>query len=256
MGGHHARFAAGSAEFRGVTTVSKASEERPFHELEEALGYRFEDEGLLHQALVHRSYAHENSGQAHNEPLEFLGDAVLGFLVADRIIRRRPEFDEGQMTRLRAKLVNRHALAAEASDLGLGEQLLLGRGEVRTGGRKKPSILADVFEAVVGAIYLDGGVRAAKSFVRRRFGTRIDGTITKSPRTIDAKTELQEYTLGQGMGLPEYRLVEQRGPDHARRFVVEVEVEGEPRGRGQGSAKKRAEQAAAANALRALRDET
>ncbi len=224
--------------------------------LEEALGYRFRDRELLHRALVHRSWFHEAEDEpASNEPLEFLGDAVLGFLVAERILRRRPDLDEGGMTRLRASLVNTRSLAREARALGLGEHLLLGKGEDRSGGRKKPTILADTFEAIVGAIYLDGGIRPARSLVRRLFGQRIDTLPGPAARTGDPKTRLQEWLQGRGRPLPVYRVVDSRGPDHDREYTVEVLVEGRPVARGDGSAIKRAEQAAAEAALEVLRAE-
>lgn len=222
-------------------------------ELETALGYRFRDRQLLHRALVHRSFFHEAGDEpASNEPLEFLGDAVLGFLVAERILRRRPDLDEGGMTRLRASLVNTRSLAREAKALGLGEYLLLGKGEDRSGGRKKPTILADTFEAVVGAIYLDGGIRPVRSLVRRLFGEKIDTLPGPRVRSGDPKTRLQEWLQGRGLSLPVYRVVDARGPDHDREYTVEVVVEGKPVATGVGSAIKRAEQAAAEAALARL----
>jgi len=221
--------------------------------LEEALGYRFRDRGLLHRALVHRSYFHESGEEpASNEPLEFLGDAVLGFLVAERILRRRDDLDEGGMTRLRAALVNTRSLAREARSLGLGEYLLLGKGEDRSGGRRKPTILADTFEAVVGAIYLDGGIRPVRSLVRRLFGKKIDSLPGPEARSGDPKTRLQEWLQGKGLPLPVYRVIDARGPDHDREYTVEVLVEGKPVASGTGSAIKRAEQAAAEAALEIL----
>lgn len=222
--------------------------------IEERLGYAFKNRDLLHQALVHRSYFHEADEARHNEPLEFLGDAVLGFLVAERIVRRRPELDEGPMTRLRAELVNTSSLAREAERLGLGEALLLGRGEERTGGRKKASLLADAFEAVVGAMFLDGGIRPVRRFVQHLFAAEIDHAGPGDAGTgRDPKTELQEWLQARSLPLPRYKLIEQRGPDHAREFLVEVQVEGVPKGRGAGTSKKRAEQLAAQEALRELK---
>lgn len=223
--------------------------------LEAALGYHFEDRGLFRQALLHRSYAHEFGEPHHNEPLEFLGDAVLGFLVAERIVRRRPDMDEGGMTRLRAALVNTTRLAGEARRIGLGPALLLGRGEENSGGREKPTILADGLEALIGAMFLDGGTRPVRTLVTRLFRHAIEGAgsgggVDRAAR--DAKTELQERVQGNGWALPRYRLAEQTGPDHARQFVVEVLVRGEICGRGVGTSKKRAEQAAAQAALSTL----
>ncbi len=214
--------------------------------IEERLGYSFRNRALLRQALLHRSYAHENDEPLHNEPLEFLGDAVLGFLVAERMVRRRPDLDEGEMTRLRARLVDTTNLAAEALRFGLGDALLLGRGEENTGGRRKPTLLADGFEAVIGAMFLDGGIRTVRTFVQRLFGEAIDAA---AMQRADAKTELQERVQARGWALPAYHLVDQRGPDHAREFLVEVVINGEVMGLGSGTSKKRAEQAAANTAL-------
>ncbi len=216
--------------------------------IEAMLGYSFRDRGLLRRALTHRSYAHEAGLSDHNEPLEFLGDAVIGFLVAERIFRRRTDLDEGGMTRLRASLVNTSSLARAAAGIGVGRALLLGRGEETSGGRGKASLLADALEALVGAVFLDGGVRSVRSLVGRLFGERIDRAPTASPGASDAKTELQELVQSWGWALPKYGLVEQSGPDHAREFVVEVSGAGWT-ARGAGTSKKRAEPAAAAAAL-------
>ncbi|UCF66381.1 MAG: ribonuclease III [Acidobacteriota bacterium] len=220
--------------------------------LEHALGYGFDSRALLRRALVHRSFAHESDETDHNEPLEFLGDAVLGFLVAERIVRRRPDLDEGGMTRLRASLVNTRSLAREARQLRLGEVMLLGRGEELSGGREKASLLADTLEAVIGAVFLDGGIRPTRSLINRLFGRRIDQLPPVVARNADPKTQLQELVQARGWPLPRYRLHRQLGPDHAREFVVEVLVNGEVLGQGSGSAKKRAEQAAASAALERL----
>lgn len=235
--------------------MSQNASQQPFDLVQSRLGHRFRKLALLHQALVHRSYAHEQGGTLHNEPLEFLGDAVVGFLVAERIVRRHPELDEGAMTRLRARLVNTRALADRARRLGIGEALLLGRGEDRSGGRNKNSLLADGFEAVVGAVFLDGGVRAARALVNRVFADDLDAAPEGVTRSRDPKTALQEELQGQGQGLPEYRVASQQGPDHARLFVIEVVIGGAVRGVGKGSSKKRAEQEAAAAALRELRSD-
>ncbi len=221
-------------------------------DVEAALDYRFRDPALLRRALIHRSYAHEHGVAEHNEPLEFLGDAVLGFLVAERIVRRRPELDEGEMTRLRARLVNTQALARQARKLGLGRALSLGRGEEMTGGREKDSLLADAFEAVVGAMFLDGGVRATRRFVTRIVGGTIDGAASGRSGQRDPKTELQELVQARGWPLPDYRVVGQQGPDHARRFLIEVALPNGIVGRGEGTSKKRAEQRAARHALERL----
>jgi ribonuclease-3 len=174
---------------------------------------------------------------------------VLGFLVAERIFRKRPNLDEGAMTNLRANLVNRGRLAAEAERIGLGPALLLGRGEESSGGREKASVLSDAFEAVVGAVFLDGGVRPVRSLVGRLFGGEVDKAPASGAPASDPKTTLQEWAQARGWGLPRYRLVSSAGPDHAREFVVEVVVGGQPAGRGPGRSKRRAEQTAAREAL-------
>lgn len=223
--------------------------ERCLDGVQQALQYSFKEREFLRQALTHTSFAHENGCATNNEPLEFLGDAVLGMLVAERIVRLRPELDEGAMTRLRSLLVNTRSLAREAELISLGACLLLGKGEERSGGRNKISLLADAFEAVLGAIYLDGGIRAARTIVNRLFTTRIKASGTRKNTNADAKTELQEWVQARAWPLPEYRVVESRGPDHSREFVVEVWIRGECFGVGHGSSKKRAEQEAAAVAL-------
>lgn len=220
--------------------------------VEQQLRYRFKDRTLLRRALTHSSFGHEQGWPDNNEPLEFLGDAVIGMLIAELIVRHRPELDEGGMTRLRALLVNTRSLAREAAELTLGRHLLLGKGEERNGGRTKPTLLADAFEAVLGAVLLDGGIRAARTLTIRIFGARIKQPSGRAARPDDPKTELQELVQSRGWPLPEYALVEATGPDHARQFVVEVLVNGDRSGRGVGSSKKRAEQQAAALALQAL----
>ena len=199
------------------------------------------------------SGSHEARLPRNNEPLEFLGDAVLGFLVAEEIVRRHPDMSEGVMTRLRASLVNTRSLALAAQDLRLGERLRLGRGEERSGGRNKPSLLADGFEALIGAVFLDGGIRPARRITRRIFGGRIREAQPDEHRHVDAKTELQELLQSRGKPLPEYRVADADGPDHARRYRIEVWADGTCLGRGSGTAKKRAEQAAAREALSLLK---
>ncbi len=234
-----------------MASKGRQRQRRSTARLEAALGYEFKEPDLLRQALTHRSYTHENELADHSESLEFLGDAVLGFLVAERIFRRRCDLDEGTMTRVRASLVNTGALAAEASRIGLGRALLLGKGEDNTGGRGKASLLADAFEALVGAMFLDGGVRPVRSLVKRLFGERIEAAAVQFGAG-DAKTELQELFQSRGWAPPQYRLVQQSGPDHAREFLIEVSGGGQVWGRGAGTSKKRAEQAAAAEALARL----
>jgi ribonuclease-3 len=220
-----------------------------------ALGVPLDTE-LLTLALTHRSYAYENGGLPPNERLEFLGDAVLGLVVTDHLYRTHPELPEGQLAKLRASVVNMHALAGVARGLGvggLGAHLLLGKGEALTGGRDKASILADGMEAVIGAVYLQHGIDAARALVHRLF----DGLLAEAPLRgagLDWKTSLQELTAAVGLGVPEYR-VQETGPDHRKEFTATAVVAGEERGTGDGRTKKEAEQKAAEIAWRALSDQ-
>lgn len=216
--------------------------------LQQALGYAFADPGLLRRALVHRSYPSEGGGGESNERLEFLGDAVLGLVVADALFRRG-DLEEGAMAKTRAAVVNAESLAAVARILGLGPHLRLGHGEESSGGRHKTSILADAMEAVLGAVYLDGGLAAARALVLREWGSRL-AERAAAPGSLDHKTRLQEVLAARGE-VPEYE-VEGSGPDHHRRFAAVVRRDGDVLGRGEGTSKKRAEQAAAAAALQAL----
>jgi ribonuclease-3 len=213
------------------------------------------DAGLLTLALTHRSYAYENGGLPPNERLEFLGDAVLGLVVTDHLYRTHPELAEGQLAKLRASVVNMHALAEVARLLGeggLGAHLLLGKGEELTGGRDKASILADGLEAVIGAVYLQHGVDTARKLVHRLF----DELLARAPRLgagLDWKTSLQELTASAGLGVPEYR-VREAGPDHRKEFTAIVLVNGDELGTGDGRTKKEAEQKAAEGAWRTLNE--
>jgi ribonuclease III len=213
------------------------------------LGVEVSDE-LLHLALIHRSYAYEQGGIPHNERLEFLGDSVLGIVVTDELYRRFPDLAEGQLAKIRAAVVNARALADVARAIGLGSFILLGRGEVTTGGDDKSSILADSMEAVIGAMYLSQGLNGAGDFVHRIF----DPLITASADLgagLDWKTSLQEAAAAAEHGLPEY-LVEDSGPDHEKEFVARVIIGGQVLGTGIGRSKKIAEQQAAEAAYRAL----
>jgi ribonuclease-3 len=211
-------------------------------ELPGALGVPLGDE-LLQRALTHRSYAYENGGLPTNERLEFLGDSVLGLVVTDTLFRGYPNLPEGQLAKLRAAVVNMTALAGVARGLHLGAYVRLGRGEEGTGGRDKPSILADTLEAVIGAVYIDCGLDEASSLVHRLF----DPVIERSARLgagLDWKTSLQELTAAELLGVPEYQ-VEESGPDHQKSFRAVVKVSGRVRGTGEGRSKKAAEQQAA-----------
>ncbi|MFL6144385.1 MAG: ribonuclease III [Labedaea sp.] len=215
------------------------------------------DAELLTLALTHRSYAYENGGLPPNERLEFLGDAVLGMVVTDHLYRAHPDLPEGQLAKLRASVVNMHALAGVAralGDGGLGAHLLLGKGEELTGGRDKASILADGMEAVLGAVYLEHGVDTARKLVHRLF----DGLLAEAPLRgagLDWKTSLQELTAAAGLGVPEYR-VREAGPDHRKEFTAMVVVGGQEFGTGDGGTKKEAEQKAAQMAWLTLSEQT
>ena len=212
-----------------------------------ALGHRFADAALLERALTHRSAAHLN-----NERLEFLGDALLNLLVAELIYELHPRASEGEMTRLRAALVNGGALAALARGEQLGERLHLGPGELKSGGHRRDSILADAFEAVVAAIYLDGGWASCRARVRDLFAQRV-GEGARTPK--DAKTRLQEYLQAQGLPLPVYELVAASGEEHARLFEVSCRVAGiESVFSGTASSRRTAEQHAAGQALARLEE--
>jgi ribonuclease-3 len=220
---------------------------RSLTELEGELGYRFRDAALLLRCLTHVS--HERRQDGHNEVLEFLGDAVLDLAMSDLLIRHYPERSEGDLSRMRAALVNSDVLAEKATQLKLGSYLRLGRGEERTGGRNKPSILAGAFEALVGAVFRDGGYSPALTLVERCFAEDL-GARELAQR--DFKTRLQEISQMLFRAPPVYRLVAETGPDHAKRFVTEIVVNGKLVGRGEGSSKKQSEQEAARAALSEL----
>jgi ribonuclease-3 len=217
--------------------------------LEGALGTGL-DPALLEQALTHRSYAYENGGLPTNERLEFLGDAVLGVVVTDALFHNHPDLAEGSLAKLRAGVVSTRALAEVARTLGLGKWMRLGKGEESTGGRDKPSILADTMEAVIGAVYLEHGLPGATAVVRKLFDPLM-AAAAAGDAGLDWKTALQELTASQGLGVPDYAISES-GPDHAKTFVALAMVGGQERGQGVGSTKKEAEQQAAEGAWRSL----
>ncbi|HXH25836.1 MAG TPA: ribonuclease III [Vicinamibacterales bacterium] len=224
-----------------------------FDELQARIGYRFRDRGLLEHALTHKSRAAEDvsGGVVDNESLEFLGDAVLGLVVADALFRRYPEYTEGQKSKIKAAIVSTQSLARHAEALGLGAHLILGRGEEKTGGRFKQALLADAYEALIAAIYLDGGLEAAAAFLQRELRDAIEAG---SAQTVarDYKSALQERLQALGRPLPEYRVSGEAGPDHRKVFSVEVVVDGAVLGAATGRAKKEAEQEAARLALARL----
>lgn len=225
-----------------------------FEELQQVLEYRFRDRGLLEHALTHTSRAHEDAsgGVVDNESLEFLGDAVLGFVVADLLFREFPQDDEGQKSKLKAALVSTASLARLADRIKLGDHLLLGRGEEKTGGRRKQAIVADCFEALIAAIYLDGGIEHARSFIERQLAPQIAEIRQPDYLAQDYKSALQELLQSRDRPLPEYRVVSESGPDHRKLFQVEVSVSGEPLADATGRSKKEAEQEAARLALERL----
>jgi ribonuclease-3 len=218
-------------------------------EFEADLGYSFRDPALLLRCLTHVSSERQQDG--HNEVLEFLGDAVLDLAMSDLLIRHYPERSEGDLSRMRAALVNSDVLAEKAAQLNLGAHLRLGKGEERSGGRSKPSILAGALEALIGAVFRDGGYGPAATLVERCFAADL-GARELAQR--DFKTRLQEISQMLFRTPPVYRLVAEVGPDHAKRFVTEILVAGKLVGRGEGSSKKQSEQEAAKQALSHLQD--
>ncbi|GIU96402.1 MAG: hypothetical protein KatS3mg013_0205 [Actinomycetota bacterium] len=227
--------------------MRRAEAEAPPDALDRALGVAFRDPRLRQAALTHRSFAFEQGLGVTNERLEFLGDAVLGLVVTDMAYRAFPELPEGNLAKLRAAVVNMAALADVARSLGLGQLLLLGKGEERSGGRDKASILADALEAVFGAVYLDRGLDVARELIERLFRPRMEAYV-RGEGDRDYKTLLQELSSQELRSMPEYR-VDERGPDHEKEFTATVFVGGEPLGTGVGRSKKEAEQQAAREAF-------
>jgi len=226
--------------------------------LERRIGYRFKDRGMLEHALTHRSRVHEDvsGGVFDNESMEFLGDSVLGFVIADMLFRQFPQHNEGQKSKLKASIVSAISLARLAEKIGLGEFLILGRGEEKTGGRRKHALIADCYEALIAAVYLDGGIDAVRGLIERQFADLInearrsgaDATFTE-----DYKSALQEWLQSHGRGLPVYQLAAESGPAHRRSFEVEILVDGVPLARAEGRTKKEAAQAGAKLAMQSLR---
>jgi ribonuclease III len=228
-----------------------------FEPLERVIGYRFRDRGLLEHALTHRSRVHEDAsgGVIDNESLEFLGDSILGFVIADMLFREFPQHNEGQKSKLKASIVSATSLGRLGERIGLGDYLILGRGEEKTGGRQKLALVADGYEALIAAIYLDGGIDPVRAFIERQFDALIEEarrTGAHAAFTEDYKSALQEWLQSHDRGLPVYRLAAEVGPAHRRRFEVEVLVKGEPVARAEGKSKKEAAQSAAKEALAML----
>jgi ribonuclease III len=221
-------------------------------ELESLLGHQFRDPRWLHQALMHSSRIPERAAcepAESNEKLEFLGDAVLELIVSEELVRAFPDWSEGQLSKSRARLVNATAISLSAQRLGVGKYLLLGRGEEKTGGRTKPALLADAYEALIAAVYLDGGLEAARGFVRRSL---VEGEIAVEAERLghtDHKSALQEFLQSRGMTPGAYHVIAETGPDHQKTFRVEVRIGGQVTAIGCGRTKKEAEQSAAIAAL-------
>ena len=241
-----------------LTTGKLVRLREEFETLQRGIDYRFRDRGLLEHAMTHTSRANEDvsGGVTDNESLEFLGDAVLGFVIADLLFREFPSADEGQKSKIKAALVSTGTLARQAERLALGDHLLLGRGEEKTGGRQKQALLADSYEALIAAIYLDGGIEQARAFIAREFAPLIaearggGGSLGQ-----DYKSALQEYVQSRNQPLPHYRLAGTLGPDHRKLFQIEVTVQGQVIAEGSGASKKEAEQEAARMALAKLNDD-
>jgi len=220
-------------------------------DIQQDIFYTFKNRELLERALTHKSYSNENIVFAHNERMEFLGDAVLNLIVSEYLMKTCPDSTEGDLTRLRSVIVSEPTLAEVGRRIGLGKYLLLGKGEELTGGRAKRSLLANSIEALIAGIYLDSGADAAESFILRFFGETLKKTFD-CRITHDYKTELQELCQERHKHLPEYRIVSETGPDHQKQFEVEMSIRNIVYGRGEGRSKKEAEQRAANAALKKL----
>jgi ribonuclease-3 len=228
--------------------------DRRLAELEANLGFTFQDRRLLRQAITHKSFTNENPSLnlRHNEALEFLGDSVLNFTVSTRLYDLFAGYTEGELSRFRSHLVSGQHLVSLARKLDLGHFILLGRGEQKTGGEAKPNILTDTLEAVIGAIYLDRGIRPARAFVHRIFAESLRRLQRDDFLVADYKTRLQEHLADAGRLPPRYVKVSEEGPDHDKVFCMQIDVGGEFLGEGQGRSKKEAQQAAAQQALENL----
>jgi ribonuclease-3 len=216
--------------------------------------YEFRDPGLLERALTHKSFTneHRESRSPNNERMEFLGDAVLGFVIGEHIYHFFPDLQEGALSKIKAHLVSAATLAGKGREMGIGRFLRMGAGEARSGGAEKLSLIADAFEALIAAIYLDGGLNGAAEFVRRTFGPEIAGIDVGDLSFHDYKTALQETAQSLGLPLPDYRVIEEFGPDHEKAFLVELSWDGAAFSRGRGSSKRDAQRKAAKEALRKL----
>ncbi len=232
----------------------KTKREELFKRFKDGLPFAFKDEGLLERVFVHSSYLNERGGKGlvSNERLEFLGDAVLSSIISHILYERYAELEEGELTRIRARLVNRRTLARLARDLDLGPLMLLGKGERKSGGMENPTILSNAFEALVAAVYLDRGYRTTFSFIERMFSPLIESSIDEAGH-FDYKPGLQELTQRHFKKAPVYRVVKEEGPAHRRFFTIEVVIGGKVLGRGTATRKKDAEQISAHEALERLK---
>lgn len=229
------------------------SDKKRFKTLQKALGYSFKKQALLARAMTHKSYANEQRmpSDQHNERLEFLGDAVLELAVSELLMKRYPDFSEGDLSKMRAAIVNEKQLASLSRGFGLGDHLYLGKGEDQTSGREKSSLLADAYEAVLGAIYMDRGFKKASEVIQKHYLELLDSSPLESFYQ-DYKTELQEQSQSLFRAIPRYRLVAESGPDHDKIFQIEISIRNEVMGRGTGRSKKQAEQEAAKEALQKI----
>ncbi len=237
--------------------AGETAPEISLREVEDLLGYSFRDPVLLAQALTHRSFVNEHEEQKlrDNESLEFLGDAVLGFLISSEIYRRWPDLTEGELSKIKAYLVSAANLIRLAEKIRLGDFIRLSRGEEKTGGRTKRAIVVDAYEAIIGAVYLDGGVEAAGAFVERQIGELLTGMDLRKLTYGDFKSSLQERLHNLGRPEPVYRVVNEIGPDHRKTFIVQVVINGEVAAESSGATKKEAQQRAARLALEKLNAE-
>lgn len=222
-----------------------------YQKLKEKIGVIWSDDAHLRQALTHGSYAYEHPGVPNNQRLEFLGDAVLQLTISDYLYRTFPSKSEGELTKIRAAVVCEPSLVKAAQELGIGEALFIGRGEAQSGGRQRPSILADAFEAVLGALYLDQGLEAAAGFALSKLKPVVDDVL-EGRMEYDYKTELQELLQQHSRETVSYAILKEEGPDHAKRFTAGVYWQGKCLGQGEGRSKKEAEQQAAREALKRL----
>ncbi len=229
-------------------------DKRRIERLEKTIGHTFKDRSLLLRALTHSSLAYETNPEApeDNEVLEFLGDSVIGLFTADHVLAAYPGRNEGELSKLKASATSTLALAERALAIKLDRAILLGRGEERSGGRKKPSILAGAFEALAGAVYLDGGFEAAQRVIRSIVGPALQPIKSGSQTLNNSKSALQEICQKAGLAAPDYRLVSEKGPAHSRTFVIEVRLGEKALAKAKGASKKTAEQAAAEKALKAI----